>query len=205
MSIFSFLRPKRVAKGLIGYLGLSDWWFSSFTDEERRTIRSVYKPGGGSALDSGRIDYSDFTPLPFLTGMAGWFEKDELRMLAYGILDQAERYVPSAKDPIDVHFFYQTQIEIFYRDRDTQEGLNRAIHACQKQIACAPTTAKCFKREYRGEPLPHHKGYTQLAIILEGQKDYKATIQLCSEAKKRGWDGDWDKRIERCTKNQAKA
>lgn len=204
MSIFSFLRPKKVAKGLIGYLDLSDWWFASFTDDERRTIRRVYKPVGGCDIDGGRVDYSDFTPLTFLTGMAGWFAKDELRALAYRILDRAEQYVSSAKDPVDVHFFYQTQIEIFYRDRDTQDGLNRAIQACRQQIACAPTTAKCFKREYRGEPLPCHKGYTQLAIILESQKNYKETIQVCSEAKKRGWDGDWDKRIERCMKHQTK-
>ena len=204
MSIFSYLRPKKVANGLIGHLGLSGWWFGSIPEDERNTIRRIYQPMGGCDLDSGRIDYSDLTPLSFLTGLARWFAKDGLRMIAYRILDQAERYLSPAKDPVEVHFFYQSQIEIFYRDRDTDEGLNRAIQACQNQIACSPATAQSFKRQYRGEPLPCHKGYTQLAIILEGQKDYLATIQLCSEAKKKGWGGDWDKRIERCTKKQDK-
>ena len=205
MSIFHFLKPKNVPKGLIGYLGLSDWWSDAFTEDERNTIRRIYQPMGGCDLDSTQVDYSDFTPLSFLTGLAGWFAKDELRMIAYRILDQAERYVSSPKDPLDVHFFYQTQIEIFYRDRDTQDGLNRAILACQNQIAYSPTAAKSFKKEYRREPLPCHTGYTQLAIILESQKEYLATIQLCSEAKKRGWCGEWDKRIERCTKKKDKA
>ena len=102
--------------------------------------------------------------------------------------------------PLDVHFFYQTQIEFYYRDRNTQERLNRAINACQRQIAYAATAASAFKRQYPTQPLPSHKGYTQLAIIFERQKKYPAAINLCSAAKKDGWYGDWGGRIARCNK-----
>lgn len=206
MSIFSFFfKPRKSAKGLIGYLGLADWWFSSFSDDERNIIRRIYQPSGGCHLDTGQIDYSDFTPLTFLTGLASWFAKDDVRMIAYRMLDHAERYLPTAKDPLDIHFFHQTQIEIYYRDRDTDEGLSRAIMACRKQIAFAPNAAKAFKRQYRNDPLPSHKGYTQLAIVLESQKDYDQTIQICSEAMKKGWGGDWKKRIDRCIKKKENA
>jgi len=204
MSIFNFLRSNKVTKGMIGYLDLSDWWFEAFTDAERNTIRSVFKPMGGLDLDKRTIQYSDMTTLTFLTGMAGWFKKDEHRPIAYRILEQAEHHLSSAVDPEDIHFFRQSQIEIFYRDRNSPKHLNHAIHACELQIACAPVTAKSFKRRYRGEPLPSHKGYTQLAIVRESQKDYSAAIRLCNEAKKKGWCGDWDKRIARCEKKQIK-
>jgi hypothetical protein len=186
--------------GMIGYLGLSDWWLTSLTEEQRRTIRHTFNPLGGCDLENGKIEYSNETPLSFLTALAGWFAKDDVRSIAYRILDKAATYVPTASNPMDVHFFYQAQIEIYYRDRDTQEGLNRAIDACQRQIAYAPTAASAFKRPYPTQPLPTHKGYTQLAIIFESQEKYCEIINLCSAAKKDGWRGDWDKRIARCNK-----
>jgi hypothetical protein len=55
-------------------------------------------------------------------------------------------------------------------------------------------------KEYNKENLdliiPAHTGYTQLAIILQKQKKYNDLINLCKQAKKEGWAGDWDKRIE---------
>jgi hypothetical protein len=185
---------------MIGYLGLSDWWFASFTELERSAIQRTYNPLSSYGLVNGKIEYSDVTRLSFLTNLAGWFAKDEVRSIAYRILDKAATYVPTARDPLDVHFFYQTQIEIYYRDRNTQEGLNGSINACQRQIAYAATAASAFKRQYPTQPLPSHKGYTQLAIIFERQKKYPEAINLCSAAKNDGWYGDWGGRIARCNK-----
>ncbi|WP_439830575.1 hypothetical protein, partial [Aeromonas caviae] len=47
-------------------------------------------------------------------------------------------------------------------------------------------------------------GYQQLSIIMEKLSDYQKVIAICNEAKNEGWSGDWDKRIERCTKKQIK-
>ncbi len=198
--ISSNSRNGTAASGLIGYLGLSDWWFSSFAENERSTIRQTYTPFGGCHLDDGTVQFSQFTPLSFLTGMAAWFAKDHLRSIAYRILDKASTYVPEANEVLDVHFFYQSQIEIYYRDRDTQDGLNRAISACREQIAYATTAAAAFKRTYPTSPLPFHKGYAQLSIILEKQHRYAEAVDVCSEAKDNGWCGDWDARIARCNR-----
>jgi hypothetical protein len=200
MSISSTPRNDTAAGGLIGYLGLSDWWFGSFTDDERSTIRQTYTPFGGCHFDDGDVQFSQFTPLSFLTGLAAWFAKEHLRSIAYRVLGKASTYLRSANEPLDVHFFCQSQIEICYRDRHTQKGLARAISACREQIAYATTAAAAFKREYPTLPLPGHKGYTQLAIILEKQQRYSEAVHLCSDAKKSGWCGDWDARIARCNK-----
>ena len=180
--------------GMIGYLGLSDWWFASFTELERGVIQR------SCGLVNGKIEYPDVTQLSFLTNLADWFTKDEVRTIAYRILDKAATYVPTAHEPLEVHFFYQVQIEIYYRDRDTQEGLSGAINACQRQIAYAATAASAFKRQYPTQPLPVHKGYTQLAIIFERQKKYREAINVCYAAKKDGWCDNWDGRIARCNK-----
>ena len=45
-----------------------------------------------------------------------------------------------------------------------------------------------------------HTGYEQLAIILEKQREYDEAIDLCKQAQKQTWSGEWDKRIERCLK-----
>lgn len=49
-------------------------------------------------------------------------------------------------------------------------------------------------------PLPEHTGYKQLCIIYDKQGNYSEIIRLAEEAKKQGWNGDWDKRIENARK-----
>jgi hypothetical protein len=52
--------------------------------------------------------------------------------------------------------------------------------------------------------IPEHTGYTQLVIILKKQKKYSEIINLCEQAKKEGWAGDWDKRIDFAKKQLTK-
>ncbi len=61
-----------------------------------------------------------------------------------------------------------------------------------------------FKKEWGDATLPSHVGYKQLAIILEKEKKYDKAIALCNQAKREGWNDDWDKRIERCEKKLKK-
>jgi hypothetical protein len=108
----SAVTDKQPANGLIAYLGLSDWWFNSLSEEDRATIRRTYAPFGGCHLEDGEVQFSQFTPLSFLTGMAAWFVKDHLRLIACRILDKAATYVANASEPLDIHFFYGTRIEV---------------------------------------------------------------------------------------------
>jgi hypothetical protein len=48
--------------------------------------------------------------------------------------------------------------------------------------------------------LLQHTGYKQLCIIRENQENYKEVIRLAEQAKAEGWEGDWDKRIEKAKK-----
>ncbi len=197
---------KRRIKGNIGYFGLADWWLSAFTDEERRYIRERYQPLGFSndTLTSGDISYTSQTSIGFLSGLAGWFVKAGDRAIAYKILEKAEELAKEVTPVLDHHFMYQTKLELYYKERDKPGYLEKAIEGCLQQIELAPQAADAFRAAYKGSPLPGHKGYRQLAIILEKQANFREVIVLCTRAQKEGWADDWEQRIERCRKKMAK-
>jgi len=96
---------------------------------------------------------------------------------------------------------YQSKIEIYYRNRDNDpDALEKAIEACKQQIEISPKAKAAFQREYKDSPLPAHKGFGQLAIIEEKRKNFESTIKISKAALEQGWAGDWEKRIERCSR-----
>lgn len=199
--MLNWFKGKQKIEGQFGYFGLADWWLSTFNDKEREYIERVYQPMG-SQLDSrpltqGTISYTSQTVTGLLSGLATWFTKSEDAYIAAKILEKAEETGQS--NILDLHFAYQGMIQLYYRMRDAEPtALAKAIESCKKQIALASKTTKEFQREYPGSSLPAHVGYTQLAIILEKQKKYDEVLRLCRDAQAQGWNGDWEKRIERC-------
>lgn len=200
-----FLNKKPQIGGLIAYYHLQDWWLSSFNDEERKHIEEIYKPFGYPAdysFTKGNTTSSQ-SPSMFLTVLSGWFNNPRDRHLAHRIIDKAnqlsEKGNPKAKvASIDRHFALSEKIIIYYRDREKDPHmLDKAITACKEQIYIAPEVTKLFLKEYPGQPLPGHVGFEQLAIIYDKNNELQKAIDLCLEAKKQGWGGDWDKKIER--------
>lgn len=98
---------------------------------------------------------------------------------------------------LDLHFAILERIREHYGNRQTGDNYRRSIAYCKAQIKIQADAARAFLREYPGEPLPAHTGYSQLAIILEKEKKFDEAISLAEEAKANGWSGDWDKRIKR--------
>ena len=192
--------------GEIEYYGLSDWWLHELTPEERQTIITIYNPLGFSkkSLCEGKISWSSQTTMGFLTGLLSWFQKPEYHSISAKIINRLNR-IPKKSMPIeDEHFFYQTQIETYYRNRENDKtAFASAIEACKQQISISEEAKTMFLRKYHA-PLPSHVGYTQLCIILEKQQHFDDVIDLAKKAKTQGWNGDWDKRIERCLKKKTK-
>lgn len=192
--------PKRV-QGSIGYFRLEGWWLTAFNDDERRYIQTTFQPLGssGDSLTSGAISYTSQTAVGLLGALAGWFGKPEDRPIAHKILDKAADLLREAP-VLDVHFLYQQMIETYYKDRAKPEYMARAVEACRRQIALAPDAADAFKAEYRDSPLPAHRGYEQLAIILEKEGRFQDAIAISRQAESQGWAGDWARRVGRCEK-----
>ena len=213
MKLFGNRKPQ--IKGELGYFGLANWWFSTFTEQERAYIETTYAPMqagiGGIAQNRGGLTQGDITFTTqtigmFLSGLSTWFRKTEHdRDIARRMLAKSLETIDSRADILGLHFTYQSLIEVWYRDRDNlPHALDEAIKACQGQIAIAPKAAKQFKKEYPWSLLPRHVGYQQLTIIYDKQKLYDEAIQVARQAKKQGWNGDWDARIARYETKKAK-
>lgn len=88
------------------------------------------------------------------------------------------------------------RIRFIYRQRNEDPAaLDRTIEICRAMIARSPEFIRLFHG--LGIPLPTHKGFEQLAIILDRRKEYAAAVAVCEQALAEGWEGDWEKRIER--------
>lgn len=201
--MFSFLKRKPQIKGDIGFYGLEEWWLNELSEEDRQSMQERFKPFGPStnALISGNIMSNSQSVVSFLSVLSGWFSKSEDRHIAYKILRKAKTLLNAHTDVLDIHFLYQSMIQIYYMDRASAEAIENAIDACRLQISIAPEVSKAFRKEYPHWPnLQLHKGFEQLAIILEKQHRFDEAIQLCEQARTAGWAGDWEKRIQRCQK-----
>lgn len=199
MGIFSYLNSKPIIRGLVGYHGLSEWWLSEFSDEERNHIVNTYTPmgSGEDILLKDNIDWSSSSVVHFLYNLAGWFNNKRDRYLAIKILKKAEELISDDTPILDIHFFYQHIIQIHYSNRlIDSNSLDKSINACEKQIEIASQVANAMKVEFNDDFFPRHMGYSQLAIIKKKEKKYQEVIDICSKAIKEGWRGDWEDRIE---------
>ncbi|MFM5630338.1 hypothetical protein [Aeromonas veronii] len=187
-------------KGSVGYLQLSDWWLNELSQIERDIILNIYNPMGYSSknLIVGDIISTSETRVNLISGIASWLKDYENLELAKKLFTKAENLIDSKTSTLDIHFLYHNEIKIFYKHR-IKIGIEPTINSCEKQIRISVKSAKALISEY-GIPLPSHKGYQQLAIILEKLAEYQKCIKICIKAKNQGWSGDWDKRIERCLK-----
>jgi len=186
-------------QGFIGIFCLEDWWTNELSASERALIERTYGPVGAPAglLTSANISGVSLTKLAFLSTLATWFQKQETYRIAKKILAQAQRAAEETDDLIDLHYYYQNRIQIFYRNRETdRKALGLAIKACEDQIAIAADVAAAFRVEHPDGPLFEHVGYKQLCIINHKRGRHKDVVDLCTEAKQQGWAGDWDRRIE---------
>ncbi len=194
-------REKQKISGLLGYHGLSEWWLSSFSEIERDYIVKTFNPMGssGESLIKGDLQYSSRSASGFLSDLTGWFKKKEDRSVAFRFIEKAEEIIDENTNMLDLHFFHQHKIQIYYKHRDIESDvLEIAIEACKQQIAIAPEAKRAFLKEYKDSPLPAHVGFEQLAIIEEKRGNFEDAIIISKEALHQGWSGSWERRIERC-------
>jgi len=205
---------KEPTNGLLSLFGLPEWWNTSFTDSEKEYIESVYKPFGidpseklltGSQLATGTKTTE--TPVSLLYGLAQWFNNKKDIDIAKRIIAKADELVMPDLPVLDLHFYYTTMIQVYYKNRDDPASFARAVWACKRLIVHSPQAASEFKREHRELKasavrdgydsnlparckLPRNIGFQQLCIILEKDGDFKEALQLAKRAYRDGWDGD---------------
>lgn len=203
-----FSKTTKEPQGYIELFNLKDWWRDSFTEEERKHIVEVFQPLGApkDVLVVGELQSSgDDRILSFLSSLTGWFDNPRDRHIAHKIIAKAADYVASEKNILDLHFFLSQKMKLFYKERENPSALKEATDACLMQIEISEKAAAAFRKEYGDNQLPAHEGYEQLCIILEKEGKFGEAIKLAEQAKKQGWGGNWDGRVERCKKKLEKS
>ena len=137
--------------GSIGFYNLEEWWETTFTAEEQNYLISAYKPLGmkDTELVSGNILSSTMTKAGFLRSFASFVSSDQdnsfNQEIANHILLKAEETALLENDYLNLHFSYQEEIKSNYKHRGQVEGaLDKAIHACEKQIKISFEVAIAF-------------------------------------------------------------
>jgi hypothetical protein len=131
-----FGKSPKLPAGFIKYFGLTDWWLTTFTVEEREKIVSTFQPLGLSpdSLIMGDITHASGTAAGLLSALSGWFRKRENKSIAFRIIEKAEELAPQA-EVLERHFLYQAKIQTYYPFRDEDDfSLPQASEACEQQI-----------------------------------------------------------------------
>jgi hypothetical protein len=100
-----------------------------------------------------------------------------------------------AYDPMP-YLICERRIAAVYRSRnDDPTAIERTKALCRVMIERSEEFLQLFADLEL--PLPEHKGFQQLAIILDKEGDVLGALEVSRQAEDEGWSGDWDKRIER--------
>ena len=178
------------------------------TSADREALYGFYGPGQG--VIEGKLLWTSQSRIKFLANIAEWLNKEDTRPTAYKCIAKADEIWPDDASIIDRHFALSTMCKVFYRWRDADEfALDKAISACWRSVAMQHEAAAAFKQPGHALPwgngLPGHYCFTKLAIIEEKRGNVSAAIEVCGDAIQGGWPGDWEKRIARLRKKEAKA
>jgi hypothetical protein len=174
-----------------------DWRWSFPSNEKEEQIRQEIVKLTTERYEAVLPNLTKNLRKNLLLNLAYLAREPEDRSIANRIHDKAKEFF-DMDDPLDLHHWYRHVIGFAFRGRDPDPvALAETIEACEKQIAIASEAAEDFRHRISLQ-LPYHTGYERLAIIREKQRDYTEAIRLATQAKEQGWEGDWDKRIERC-------
>lgn len=196
--IFGKFKQAKI-KGLIEYFNLISFW-KSLSIEQQNYLRNKFNRGLGvdpKSLTDIDIQSSNQSKLSFLTIFLQSPKVDSDEILYNKIIALAESTISECERILDIHFYFQHIIIYYYRKRNKNiKFYNLAKESCLRQIEIAENVQIVFIEKF-GEPLPSHYGFKQYSIILQKEKEYEQAISICTLAQSEGWNGDWEKRIDR--------
>lgn len=198
--MFNIFKGKENIPELIKYTKLENWWNESLEEDERKEIKNIISSYNNQLGNDWFKSNFSTTSLNIISAIKNYKLLNKFITVSEKNLNQ--------QLILDQHFYYFAKIKALYKFRDQEDNaLSMTIETCNKSTALssqAIEALKDFHKEIHGNLsdffLPNHTGYTQLSIIFQKQNKYKEAIELCQQALKQGWGGDWEKRIERYTK-----
>jgi hypothetical protein len=199
------------ATGELGYFGLTGWWMSSFSAVEREYMEAAFRtpalPANSKPLTRDRGWMAFQTAAGLLTVLADRLsEKAQDRGLASRVLAKAEQRAMAEDDTLGLYYVYHQMIRLHSRWKDAfADARNLVFAACHKQIRLAPQAAGALRQMRPDEPLPTHLGYLVASTMLEQDGAHEPAIELCRQAQREGWGGNWPWQIQRLNRKLCEA
>jgi len=187
MGLFDRLRKNRI-EGMIGYLGLEDFWMSlSFEQSEAiiRYARSGLGADPNSSPIEGKVSYTSARPLSYLGSYIGWAVADHDYALADKIIEHCDKIYEKAT-PVDKHFYLMGAADCYYKQRTFREdALALAEKYHMMDVKLFPQYKGPLVKDMGGI-LPRIPSFQQLAIMYEKAGRYQDAIDICKLAMKYG-------------------
>jgi len=196
-------RKKKKLNGYIGFFNLENFWFKTLNEKERQIVLENFNSGSIGVDSTDLLETKLFgtrEKLSFISGQISRYKKPIFKNLGLKFIEIGNEELQRTTQIIEKHFYYQRLIEFHYRFRAEENNYELAINACMNQIEISEKAKIEFEKEIYIDQLPSHKGFKQLAIILEKEKKFNEAIKICQKAITEGWNGDWNYRIERMNK-----
>lgn len=201
--MFDFIKRNNKVEGLIKFYKLEDWWFKSFNENQRNIISNTYKTFGTAQstqpLTKG-VQNDNRPDFIFLVDLCQFFNTKSDFNISHPIIKEAELRFSENVKVLDLHFYFGNLLSFHYKFRENLESYTKAKNYAIKQIQLSDKVKNALLQE-NYENLPAHLGYKQLCIILEKEKRFADAILLAEKAKAEGWNGDWEKRIQKLKKH----
>lgn len=198
----SFVQDTDRVGGMIAIYDLADWWNKECSYRERSTLIERNALDGSDRLTRGKRPLRNrVSTARFLDSIGRQVSTKEYLTLGTKIYSKGDQLY-SENDPVlDRHYYLDGKASFYYRCRDLAPAyLKISLDTMRKDVTLASKAAKAYRKKWGEDELPTHPGFRHLAVLYEKDKQYEIAIRLCKAAKKQGWKGDWDKRIERCSK-----
>ena len=174
--------------GLLGYFNLLEWWRTSFTREERSTVRAqVARPlSAFSDLDSGNVSWCSYkNGCVALCALATWFTRSDLLAIGRKFAERGEELLGQIEDAKDLHFALCDLINFW-----AWAGVGnkkREIALCRKQVALALIVAPLLRGDSPKGTRLFHPGIARLIQVLDGENDAAELIIIRKVAEEAGW------------------
>ena len=183
MGLFDRLRKNKI-EGIIGYLGLEDFWMSlSFEQSEAmiRYARSGLGADPNSSPIEGKISHSSARPLSYLGNYIGWAVADHDYALADKIIEYCNKIYEKAT-PVDKHFFLMGAADCYYKQRESREDALALVEKYHMMDVKLFPQYKGPLVKDMGGILPRIPSFQQLAIMYEKAGRYQDAIDICKLA-----------------------
>ena len=137
--------------GYISFFKLDKWFTETFSLDEQKIMEEKYSVGGigDTPLFFGKsaTAYNGSAAF-FLADLTQWFNTKELSFIGLRLAKKAEElFEEQNESDINKHFFYMNMIKFYYKNRENEENLQKAIFYCEKQISISKQTSKAFKED----------------------------------------------------------